>query len=229
MSKKVIEKIRFDVEIILDFLIESIPIEKLSRSDAIFVFGHVKPEIAQHAAKLYQLDKALKIILTGKGGESIKAIPDFDTEAEYYAEIIEKEGIPKKDLILENKSTNSLENVLFGIKACQKVNFNPKSLILVAAPPLLRRSCATFRKQFPAISVCGSDCRLPAKEYLHINRIQRLLDEFKRFEEYSQKGDIECINIPEKINLSIKRIKSIFNESGLTPEVGKMIEISDKH
>lgn len=179
------KQIKTSFKRVLDFLIDQTPKEKLPKADAIFVFGHTDPRVAKHATHLYKSKKAKMIILTGKGR---KDIPNFESEASYYASLMENDGVPRSSLILEGLSTNSLENVLFGIKVCHDNNFHPKSLIIVAIPPLLRRSRATFEKQFPSIKIYSSGPDIPLEEYLQ--HTKRILEEFDRFDEYSKKKAI---------------------------------------
>lgn len=196
------EQIKTSFKRILDFLTDQTPEEKLPKADAIFIFGHTDPRIAKHAIHLYKSGKAEKIILTGKGR---KDIPGFKSEASYYAFLMESDGVPRSSLILENLSMNSLENVLFGIKTCHDNNFYPNSLIIVAIPPLLRRSRATFEKQFPNIKTYSSGPDISLEEYLQ--HTKRILEEFDRFDEYSKKGDIASVKIPQDIRDAIQSIK----------------------
>ncbi|HUT96250.1 MAG TPA: YdcF family protein [Candidatus Paceibacterota bacterium] len=198
------EQIKTSFKRVLDFLTDQTPEEKLPKADAIFVFGHTDPRIANHAAHLYKLKKAKMIILTGKGR---KNIPNFESEASYYASLMESDGIPRSSLILEDLSMNSLENVLFGIKTCHDNNFFPNSLIIVAVPPLLRRSRATFEKQFPNIKIYSSSPDIPLEEYLQ--HAKRILEEFDRFDEYSKKGDIASVKVPQGVQDAIQSIKLI--------------------
>jgi len=189
---------------ILDFLIDGTPLGQLPNADAIFVFGHIDPRVAQQAARVYNLGKAPKIIVSGKGR---KEIPGYENEARYYGQILKDAGIPPDALIFEEKAMNSLQNVLFGMKICHERNFYPKSLILVAMPPLLRRSRAIFEKHFPEIKIHGSAFNMPPEEYgIHI---KRLLEEFDRFGPYAEKGDIQNIKIPGKVAHALAFLKTL--------------------
>jgi len=171
-----LKSIRPFIDIIVEFLTESTPPENLPQTDAIFVFGHYEPLVAHHAAELWKKGKAPRIIISGKGRDVIPK--GFETEADFYASLIESDGVSLEALILEKEATNSLENVLLGIAACHSIGFNPKSLILCAMPPLLKRSCATFRKQFPDIIVYGSAFPMP-EEWFTFRHIGRLLENLK--------------------------------------------------
>ncbi len=192
---------------LVEFLSESVAEEKLPTADAIFVFGHYDPRPALQAAKLWKSGKAPKIILSGRGRDKIPQ--GFETEADFYASLIEKEGIPSSTLILEKESTNTLENVLLGIAAGKRGGFRPKSLILCALPPLLRRSIATFQKQFPDISVCGSAFAMPVDEFLAPPRLKRIIGEFDRLRNYAEKGDIAPVEIPNSVQQAIDKLRTL--------------------
>lgn len=189
-------------ETVLDFLTDRMLNEPISNADAIFVFGHTDPRLAIYAADLYKEGKAKKIILTGKGRKNIQG---FNSEADYYAALLEKEGIPRSSLILENQSMNSLENVLLGIKICRDIGFYPASLIIVAMPPLLRRSRATFEKQFPKIKTHSCGPAIPGEEYQA--HAERIFQEFDRFDEYAKKGDIASIAIPRSVQEALQIVR----------------------
>ncbi|MEK9150859.1 MAG: YdcF family protein [Patescibacteria group bacterium] len=192
------------VDTIIGFLIESVPSKDLPQVDAIFVFGHYEPQVAHHAAELWKKGKAPRIVISGKGRD---AIPErFETEADFYASLVESDGVPKEVLILEKESTNSLENVILGMAMCRNAGVNPKSVILCAMPPLLRRSCATFRKQFPDITVYGSAFSMP-QGWFTPRRINRLLGELERLDEYAEKGDIIKVEIPDEVFSSAEKIR----------------------
>jgi uncharacterized SAM-binding protein YcdF (DUF218 family) len=182
------------LETVVQFLAADTPVDKLPVADAILIFGHIAPRLPRHAAFLYKLGKAPKIVVSGKGR---KTIPGYATEAGFYADILRAEAVPERALILEEEAMNTLENVQFGMKAAESAGLHPRRLILVAMPPLLRRAIATFHKQFPDVTVYGSAFELPLSEYEH--HIPRLLAEFDRFDEYAKKDDIEEVTIPPQV------------------------------
>jgi len=192
------------IDIVTEFLTESVPTENLPRVDAIFVFDHYEPQVAHHAAKLWKKNKASHIIISGKGRDTIPK--GFETEAGFYSSLIESDGFPKKVLILEKESTNSLENVLMGMATYRNAGVNPKSVIACAMAPLLRRSCATLRKQFPEITVYGSAFPMP-EEWFTPRRIIRLLGELERLDDYAKKGDIVKVEIPNDVLSAAEKIR----------------------
>lgn len=137
------------LKIILDFLTEQTPVEELTPADAIFVFGHVDRRVAEHAAKIFKMGLAPKIIISGGIGALKRNPSDFPSEAEFFASIITASEISNSAIILEKTATNTLENVLLGMKSAAREGLHPKSLILISVPGLLKRSAATFSKHFP--------------------------------------------------------------------------------
>ena len=206
--------IRFHLGKVLAFLIETVSSGLLPRADAIFVFGHNDSRVARHAIKLWEIDKADRIIFTGGSGPRTKLPVGFATEAEYYAGIARIRGVPDGVVISESVSTNTLENVLLGICAGKISNLTLQSLILVAMPPLLRRSYATFRKQFPEIKVvCSAPPDFSLDEFLVPSRLVRVLGEFERFPIYATQGDIEPVEIPPDVFASVNILRSFLNHS----------------
>jgi len=210
MDSKILQ-IRPQFEAVLSFLSQSTPLRELPRCEGLFVFGHVDPRLALHAAVLYKAGKAPRIVLTGKGGR--KTIPDgFETEADYYASILKKEGVPESAMILEKDSMNSVENVIFGMEeTCYKIGFYPQTLIISSIPALMLRSLVTFRKQLPGIGVVASTFNPVVEEYTDPQRILRVLDEFERIAKYAQKGDCEKVAVPDEVLKATEYIKSVLS------------------
>jgi len=103
-------------------------------------------------------------------------------------------------IVLEKKATNTLENVRLGVEAYWD-HFTGKgkySVIVCALPPLLRRTLATFNKQFLGLEVFCSSYELP-KGWLTSDRQVRVLGEFTRLREYANKGDIAPVEVPEDV------------------------------
>ncbi len=203
-KETILKTIQPFVDIVVNFLIENVPVENLPDAEAIFVFGHYEPQVAHHAAELWKKGKAPRIIISGRGRD---AIPEgFKTEADFYKSLMVDDGIPDSAMILEKESTNSLENVLMGMATAHKIGINPKSVILCAMPPLLRRSCATFRKQFPEVTVYGSAFPM-STEWSTPKRVNRLLGEIQRLNEYAEKGDIVKVTIPDEVLSAVEKIR----------------------
>ena len=58
-------------------------------------------------------------------------------------------GVPKASILIENRSTNTGENVLFTKQLLADRGLDPQSFILVQKPYMERRTYATFMKHWP--------------------------------------------------------------------------------
>ncbi len=137
-------------EILWDYMQMHHPLEK---ADAIFVLGSSDTRVAEYAAKLYQEGWAPLIIFSGNTGTRGKSRELWGmSEAEKFASIAREMGVPETALLLEDKSTNTGENIQFTKVLLEKNNLHPRKLILIQKPYMERRTYATFMKQWPGMN-----------------------------------------------------------------------------
>lgn len=70
-------------------------------------------------------------------------------EAEVFADIAIKLGVPPDKILIENRSTNTGENIEFTKALLQEKRLDLNSFILVQKPYMERRAFATFKKRWP--------------------------------------------------------------------------------
>lgn len=132
--------------------------QKIKKADIILCFTSVDLSVPKYCAKLYKENFAPRVLISG-GNAMNASIPDnhniqrtswgTDSEAEKYAELIINEGVPKEKVLLETKSSNSGENVLFSYQLLENMHLLPKSVLLVHKPTMERRAYASFKKWWP--------------------------------------------------------------------------------
>ena len=120
----------------------------LSKADAILVLCSHDVGVAERGAELF-LDGWAPLLIFSGGLGSITSHLWTDPEADQFAAIAERMGVPRKSILTENRSTNTGENVLFTKHLLAERGLDPQSFILVQKPYMERRSFATFRKQWP--------------------------------------------------------------------------------
>ncbi len=108
-----------------DYLCESDPLEK---SNLIFVFGGGGETRPKEAARLYKEGLAPKILFTGQKASYMKDATL--TEAEAFANIAEREGVPKEDIILEKEAVNTVENATKSVAILRRIGNLQKKLSL---------------------------------------------------------------------------------------------------
>lgn len=121
-------------------------------ADCIIVLGSMKA--AQYrvpmAAEAYRAGRAGKILLCGG---ALRDFPDRKcTEAENMRKAALELGVAEADLILENASQNTVENILYALIELQRAfTLNAISkVLLVTTAYHMRRSLAVARYLFPA-------------------------------------------------------------------------------
>ena len=72
-----------------------------------------------------------------------------DPEADRFAAIAVEMGVPRDRILVENRSTNTGENILFTKRLLAERQLDLETFIVVQKPYMERRSYATFRKIWP--------------------------------------------------------------------------------
>ena len=121
----------------------------LEKTDCILVLGSHDTRVAERGAELYLQGWAPILIFSGGLGRLTGDIWT-ETEADKFAAIAEKMGVPREAILTENRSTNTGENILFTQEMLKKKYIDPQSFIVVQKPYTERRTMATFKKHWPA-------------------------------------------------------------------------------
>lgn len=178
---------------------------KLDKSDCILVLGSHDLRVAERGAQLFLEGMAPLLILSGGLGNLTKEIWD-EPEADKFAKIAAKMGVPKENILIENKSTNTGENIRFSYELLMQNNIFPKKIILVQKPYMERRTYATFMKQWPdqnvKIKVTSPQIAFeeyPTKEITLENVINIMAGDLQRIREYPKKGYQIFQVIPEDV------------------------------
>ncbi|HEY4518266.1 MAG TPA: YdcF family protein [Candidatus Paceibacterota bacterium] len=185
---------QFSKEEITDYIfIEHEP----TSADIAIIFGTQRgyTEAASRAASLYKDGLVRKIVCTGykpdEGGDVVEA------EA-LYQELIRLEVNPA-DVMMEIKSTNTLENVLNARELiAENIGLEDIRVIVgVCKSAHLRRALMTMRRHFPSNVELRVATYIP--NYKPISKDNwfetdeyrvRVYDEMRRIEQYLAKGDI---------------------------------------
>jgi len=138
---------------------------ELSRADAIFALCSHDTVVAERAAQLFREGWAPLLIFAGGLGAITKHLWS-EPEADQFARIAIRLGVPEGSILKENRSTNTGENVLFTRQMLAARGIEPRTFILVQKPYMERRTYATFRKVWPGPDVIVTSPRFSLDEYL---------------------------------------------------------------
>lgn len=175
--------------------------QKLEKADAIFVLGSSDTRVAERAAELYLEGWAPLVIFSGGVGRTTKDMEHFSAgEANVFAEVAVKMSVPKENIILENKSTNTGENIIFTRRLLARLGIHVKKMIVVQKPYMERRAYATLKKQWPDVEVVVTSPDISFENYPNESRpmdyvINAIVADVQRIKVYPEKG----FQIPQEI------------------------------
>jgi uncharacterized SAM-binding protein YcdF (DUF218 family) len=136
----------------------------LKPSDCILVLGSHDKRVAERGAELYLQGYAPLLLFSGGLGRLTQELWR-ETEAELFAGIALQMGVPKEAILIENRSTNTGENILFSLQVLQEQGLDPECFLVVQKPYMERRSYATFKKHWPDKEVQVTSPQIPFEDY----------------------------------------------------------------
>jgi uncharacterized SAM-binding protein YcdF (DUF218 family) len=184
--------------------------QKLEKADCILVLGSHDERVAEYGAGLFLSGWAPLIVFSGGLGRLTKEIWDT-TEADRFAKIAFEKGVPENKILVENKSTNTGENITFTKGLLKEKGIDPGKFILVQKPYMERRAYATFKKQWPGKEFVVTSPPIKWREYptKHISRnqvINIMIGDLERIKEYSEKGFQIFQEIPGDVWSAYKKL-----------------------
>lgn len=190
--------------------------QSLEKSDCIFVLGSNDVRVAEYAAELFLKGWANKLIFSGGYGRLTDGIFS-DTEADTFTAIAQDMGVPAESIIVENKATNTGENVLFTYELLKQLDCDCRTFILVQKPYMERRTYATFTKQWPASyeRVCVTSPNYEFCDYFNEEidletTVVAMLGDYERIKTYPALGFQTEQSIPQAVEDSYLTLKKIF-------------------
>ncbi len=179
-------------------------------SDCIFVLGSHDTRVAERAAELYLDEYSPLLIFAGGLGRLTEGMWT-ESEADLFARIAMEKGVPEKAILIENRSTNTGENIQFVKRLLAQKNLDPATFILVQKPYMERRTFATFAKnwsdkQFIVTSPQISFEEYPTEEIPLERVINIMVGDLQRIKIYPAKGFQIEQEIPEDVWQAYERL-----------------------
>lgn len=176
---------------------------KLKRSDCILVLGSHDVRVGERGAELLLQGWAPVLILSGGLGRLTKNMW-LQTEAEKFASLAEKMGVPKEAILVENRSTNTGENILFTKQLLEEKQLHYQRFIVVQKPYMERRSLATFQKQWAGKELIITSPQIAFEDYPNDDIsmdevINIMVGDLQRIKVYPEKGFQTFQEIPEDV------------------------------
>ena len=193
-----------NVQILWDFMHMDQPLEK---ADVIVGFGCYDEDIPKRCAELFHKGFAPFVCFSGGLGRNTDKLWS-KSEAERFAAIAIAEGVPEERIILENKSTNSAENLLFTPKVLAEMGIKAARIIAVHKPYMERRLWAAMQIYWPQVQAIYTSPQGSVEEHIaHAEKIgmtrkgviETIVGDVQRMELYAQKGYQAPVVIPDEV------------------------------
>jgi uncharacterized SAM-binding protein YcdF (DUF218 family) len=164
----------------------------LEKADCILVLGSHDLRVPERGAELYLRGFAPLLIMSGGLGNFTQGMWN-EKEADKFAAIAIKMGVPAEAILIENMSTNTGENIKFTQRLLEEKGIYPQSFIVVQKPYMERRSYATFRQHWPDKKLMVTSPQISFEDYpneeIPLERVIHIMvGDLQRIKEYPAKG-----------------------------------------
>lgn len=166
------------------------------KADCIVGFGNFNVNIARRAAELYLAGLAPKVLFTGGLGRNTTGLFP-EPEAERFARVAMECGVPECDIIKEDKSTNTAENILFTRQKLEELGVPHDHILGVHQPFMERRITAAMGVYWPEQVFSVTSPQVTIRQYLEDAEAQGVTEnasisvivgDFQRMKLYADKG-----------------------------------------
>ena len=176
---------------------------ELAKSDCILALGSHDLRVADRAAELYLQGWAPLVVMSGGLGNFTQEMWT-ESEADQFAAIAIRKGVPEDAILIENRSTNTGENILYTQQLLQQKGLDPQNFIVVQKPYMERRSYATFKKHWPGKNLLVTSPQIAFDEYatndIPLDRvINIMIGDLQRIRVYPDKGFQVYQEIPAEV------------------------------
>ena len=194
----------------------------LAPADVIIVLGSHDTRVAERGAEVFLAGWAPLIMFSGTLGALTTEIWSRP-EAEIFAEVAEKRGVPRERMLLEPRATHTGENVSFSRELLAGRGIHPCKVIAVQKPYMERRTLATFGQRWPEVEVIVTSPQIAFDDYprADITRedvIHIMLGDLQRLTVYGEKGWSARQEIPAEVQAAFERLVKAGYTRRLLPE-----------
>ncbi len=191
------------LQIIWDYLCLNQPLEK---ANVIVGFGNFNTDIARRAAQLYLQGYAPKVLFSGGLGRNTEGLLP-EPEAVRFARVAMECGVPREDILIEDKSSNTKENIEFARRLLEANDIPHDHILGVHQPFMERRITAAMGVYWPDLQFSVTSPQVTIPEYLRRAReqgvsenasISVIVGDFQRMDLYAKLGYQLPQHIPQE-------------------------------
>ena len=167
-------------------------------ADLLFIFGTstIDGEVLESVARACLQDRFPRVLVTGLSGRL------YSETGKPVAHIMRDEliarGVPSDLILVQDRSTNTLEDVAFSLDVLEKHDISPESIAFLCKAHHSGRCLRTLRKFFPSQTLSPvtylaeyEGVKISKEDwYQHEVSRGRVYGEYLRIIEYTRRGDI---------------------------------------
>ena len=179
----------------------------------IIALGTNDLRVAEFAADLYLRGYGPTLACTGGVAhqDDMLATGWPKTEAEMYADVAQKRGVPRDRILLECRSTNMSENISFTRALLDEREIRPNAVVIAVKPFMQRRVWATLQVVWPEISATLASPRMTLDEYFTPDLdpekiINIMIGDLQRLWVYPRRGWSAMQLIPAEVQAAYRRL-----------------------
>ena len=211
------------LQVIWDYLCLN---QTLEKADCIVGFGNFNTDIARRAAELYHQGYAPKVLFTGGLGRNTEGLLP-EPEAVRFAKVAMECGVPAADILIEDKSANTKENIEFTRCLLEREGIPHGHILGVHQPFMERRIKAAMGVYWPELRFSVTSPQVTIPEYLARAKEQGISEnasvsvivgDFQRMDLYAKKGYQLPQHIPEEAWTAFRELVAMGFDKQLAKE-----------
>ena len=175
---------------------------ELEKADLIWALGSHDLRVADRVAELWKMNLAPVIVMSGGLGNFTEGVFE-KPEAVLFAERAMELGVPEDVILIEDRSTNTGENVSFTRELLDRKKIQVERVIAVQKPYMERRTYATIAQQWPEVEVRVTSPQLSFEDYCtdvpRDDVINIMVGDLQRIMEYPKRGFMIKQEVPDAV------------------------------
>lgn len=194
----------------------------LAPADILLGLGSHDTRVAERAAELFLAGYAPWLVFSGGLGRLTEGVWDR-SEAEVFAGVAARLGVPRERILTETRSTNTGENIVRTDALLRERGIGAGRVILVQKPYMERRAWATAKRHWPHKELRVTSPQVSFEEYPNAEisaeeLVHIMVGDLQRIPLYAARGYQVPQEIPAPVWDAFERLVALGYTNHLVPE-----------